>query len=107
MDMRKMATVFVVAVLVPTLVLAWLAMRSLRDQEIVANSQRAILHQGSTDALGADLNTFMDDVRVFFRQMVRDLVEENGSEILSTRFDRIAPGTLAAVFRRRRGDRPG
>ncbi|MDF1816231.1 MAG: HAMP domain-containing sensor histidine kinase [Verrucomicrobiales bacterium] len=91
MDMRKMATVFIVAVLVPTLVLAWLAMRSLRDQEIVANSQRAILHQSSTEALAADLNTFLDDVRVFFRQLVNDLVEENGINELSQKFDQIAP----------------
>ena len=89
--MRKMAAVFVVAVLAPTLILAWLAMGSLRDQEIVANSQRAILLQRSSDALAADLNTFMDDVRVFFHQLLDDLMEEKGAEILSSRFDQIAP----------------
>ncbi|MDF1751601.1 MAG: HAMP domain-containing sensor histidine kinase [Verrucomicrobiales bacterium] len=90
-----MATVFVIAVLVPTLVLAWLAMRSLRDQEIVANSQRAILHQSSTEALAADLNTFMDDVRIFYRQLVDDLVTENGAAKLSVNFDEIVPDRWA------------
>ena len=93
MKMRRMAGVFIIAVLVPTLVLAWLAMRSLRDQEIVANSQRAILHQSSTEALAADVNTFMDDVRLFYDQMVNDLVDEIDPEKLTTEFDRIAPQT--------------
>ena len=42
--MKKLVAVFLVAVLGPSLVLAWLAMRSLSDQEIVVHSQRAVLH---------------------------------------------------------------
>lgn len=86
-----MATVFVVAVLVPTLVLAWLAIRSLRDQEMIANAQRAVLHQSSAEALAADVNTFMIDVRVFYRQLLDKLILEKGSDELSMTFDRIAP----------------
>lgn len=89
--MKKIAAVFVIAVLVPTLVLAWLAVRSLRDQELVVNSQRAMLHKGATDALAADLNTFMDDVRVFFGQLIDELLKEKGAEDLSKRFDEILP----------------
>ncbi len=91
MKMRKIATVFVIAVLVPTLGLAWLAMRSIRHQEIVANNQRAILHQSSAEALAGDLNNFMDDVRVFYRQLVGELIAEQGADDLSRNFDRIAP----------------
>ncbi len=87
--MKKLATVFIVAVLVPTLVLAWLAVRSMRDQEIVINSQRALLHQRAADALADDLNTFMDDVRFFFSQLVDDLVIEQGVEPLSQNFDQV------------------
>ena len=85
--MKKMAAVFLVAVLVPTLVLAWLAVRSLRDQELVVNSQRAELHQRASEALAADLNTFMDDVRVFFNQLVDELIQEKGADDLSKNFD--------------------
>ncbi len=95
MDVRKIAAVFTVAVFVPTLVLAWLALRSLRDQEIVANSQRAILHQSATESLAADMNTFMDDVRVFFNQLLDDLIQEHGPDELSRNFDKIAPGRWA------------
>lgn len=87
--MKKLATVFIVAVMVPTLVLAWLAVRSMRDQEIVINSQRALLHQRASDALAADLNTFMDDVRFFFSQLVDELVVEQGAEPLSRNFDTV------------------
>ena len=90
-DMKKMAAVFVIAVLVPTLVLAWLAVHSLRDQEIVVQSQRAMLHKGASDALAADLNTFMEDVRVFFSRLVDDLIEEQGVDNLSKNFDHIVP----------------
>ena len=39
--MRKVALVFVVAVIVPSLVLAWLAVRSLRDQQFVIERQQS------------------------------------------------------------------
>ncbi len=89
--MKKMAAVFVIAVLVPTLVLAWLAVHSLRDQEIVVHSQRAMLHKSASDALAADLDTFMEDVRVFFSRLVNDLIEEQGVNALSNNFDQIVP----------------
>lgn len=89
--MKKLVSVFLVAVLGPSLVLAWLAMRSLRDQEIVVHSQRAVLHQRATDALASDLSTFMDDVRVFFGRLVDDLVIEYGADELTQGFDDIVP----------------
>ncbi len=85
--MKKLASIFAIAVIVPSLVLAWLALSALRDQEIVVQSQRAILHQTATDALASDLNTFMNDVRLYFQGVVGDLVEEKGVEKLSTTFD--------------------
>ena len=89
--MKKLAIVFVVAVLVPSVVLAWLAMRSLRDQEIVVQSQLALLHQGRTDSLAADLRLAMDDIRSYFGTLVDELVEENESdtEFLCTEIDSI------------------
>ncbi len=85
--MKKLAAIFAIAVIVPSLVLAWLAMRSLRDQEIVVHSQSALLHQTATDSLAADLNTFMDDVRLYFSGLVDEMVEEQGAEKLSANFD--------------------
>ena len=49
--MKKVALVFVLAVFVPSLVLAWLAVRSLRDQQIVLERQQSLLYQGVADSI--------------------------------------------------------
>ena len=87
--MKKLAAVFVIAVLGPALVLAWLATRSLRDQELVVHSQRALLHQGATDALARDMNLFFDEVRVFYGSLLEQLIGETGPEALAADFDAI------------------
>ena len=46
--MKKVAIVFVVAVLVLSLVLAWLAVRSLRDQQFLLERQQS-LHYPARD----------------------------------------------------------
>ena len=51
--MKKVALVFVLAVFVPSLVLAWLAVRSLRDQQFLLERQQSLLLQGVADALAA------------------------------------------------------
>ena len=52
--MKKAALVFVLAVLAPSLVLAWLAVRSVRDQQIVLERQQALLYQGVADAIARE-----------------------------------------------------
>jgi len=59
--MKKIALVFVVAVLAPSLVLAWLALRSLRDQQFVLERQRALLYQNIADSLTKDVNGFLSE----------------------------------------------
>ena len=49
--MRKVASVFVLAVFVPSLALAWLAVRSLRDQQFVLKNKQALLYQTVADSL--------------------------------------------------------
>lgn len=85
--MKKLAAVFAIAVLGPSLVLGWLATRSLRDQEVIVHSQRALLHQGATDALAAELNRFLDDVRVFYGSLLEEMIAERGAEPLAADFD--------------------
>ena len=45
--MKKVALVFVVAVFLPSLVLAWLAVRSLRDQQLVLEHQQSFSAKAS------------------------------------------------------------
>jgi signal transduction histidine kinase len=49
--MRKVALVFLIAVIAPSLVLAWLAVRSLRDQQFLLERQQSLLYQGVADRL--------------------------------------------------------
>ncbi len=48
--MKKVALVFVLAVFLPSLVLAWLAVRTLRDQQFLLERQQSLLYQGIADA---------------------------------------------------------
>lgn len=67
---RKVALIFLTAVLAPSLVLAWLAIRSLKDQQIVAERQRTLLYDGVAQGLVKDiLDEFAEIQRDFGRQV--------------------------------------
>jgi len=53
--MKRVAIVFVLAVLAPSLALAWLAMRSLRDQQFLIERQQLLLYQGRKHAVSVAL----------------------------------------------------
>src|SRR5215813_10929657 len=57
--MKKVALVFVLAVFMPSLVLAWLAVRSLRDQQFVLERQQSLLYQGVADAMAKEAEGFL------------------------------------------------
>ncbi len=50
--MRRFAVLFVLAVIGPSLALAWLAVRSLKDQQMVFERQQQLLAQGVADQIG-------------------------------------------------------
>src|SRR5882672_10961216 len=72
--MRKVALVFVVAVFVPSLVLAWLAVRSLRDQQTVLERQQALLFQNVTDSVAREINDYLGGQQRQFDELVEALV---------------------------------
>ena len=47
------------AVFVPSLVLAWLAVRSLRDQQLILERQQSLLYQGVADTLARQADDFL------------------------------------------------
>src|SRR5882724_6071198 len=57
--MKKVALVFALAVLLPSLVLAWLAVRSLRDQQFLLERQQSLLCQRMTDALAQNISDYL------------------------------------------------
>lgn len=48
--MKKVALLYIPAVFVPSLILAWLAVRSLRDQQFLLERQHSLLRQAVADA---------------------------------------------------------
>lgn len=72
--MKKIALVFLLAVFVPSLVLAWLAVRSLRDQQMVLERHQSLLYQGVADALAKEADDFMAAQQHEFGRQVEALL---------------------------------
>lgn len=85
--MRKVAAMFVLAVFVPSLVLAWLAVRSLRDQQFVLERQRSLLYQGVTDAVARQVTSLLDLRLHEFGAQVEAMLETNAAEEVARSFD--------------------
>ena len=75
--MKKIALVFVVAVLAPSLVLAWLAVRSLRDQQFLLERQQSLLYQGVADTLARQLQDALAGYQAGFKAETAKLLREN------------------------------
>ncbi len=73
--MKRIALVFLIAILLPSALLAVLAVRSVRDQEVIVNSQRILAQQTACEARAAEINLFFDDVRIFYGRLVDDFVK--------------------------------
>lgn len=85
--MKRVALLFVLAVFVPSLVLAWLSVRSLRDQQFVLERQQSLLLQGLADRLARDAETYLDERQREFVAQVEALLAESTPADLSRRFD--------------------
>ena len=85
--MRKIALVFVVAVFVPSLVLAWLAVRSLRDQQFVLERQQSLLYQAVADSLAKDAEAYLAERQREFGLQVEALLAEGKPEDIAGAFD--------------------
>ncbi len=77
--MLRSAWIFLAAILLPSLVLAWLAVRSAQDQEVVLEHQQAIISQDVTDSLAKNVRGEIDTVRSEFVQITQDLLNKSGS----------------------------
>ena len=86
--MKRIALVFIITIMIPSVLLAVLAVRTLRVQEIAASSQRVVLHQSTCDGMVANISLFMDDLRIFFGKEVDRLVGQRGADLVNT-FDEV------------------
>jgi signal transduction histidine kinase len=84
---KKVALVYVLAVFVPSLVLAWLAVRSLRDQQFLLERQRSLLYQGVADNLAKQAQDSLADIQHAFTLKVDALLKDHQGLELSQTFD--------------------
>ena len=85
--MKKVALVFLLAVFVPSLVLGWLAFRSLRDQQFVLERQQSIIYQGVADAVVREAQSYLTGLQSEFG-MQAELLLRRDTNSLPTTFDR-------------------
>jgi signal transduction histidine kinase len=84
---RKVALLFILAVLAPSLVLAWIAARSARDQQIIVAQQQKLIYQGIADTLATDIREFMRERQRDFARTVEALRQKHPSVDLGREFD--------------------
>jgi signal transduction histidine kinase len=85
--MKKVALVFILAVFVPSLVLAWLAIRSLSDQRIVLERQRTLLYQGVCSGLVKDIDEFLAGRQKEFGRQVETMLAGRDPQDAAGHFD--------------------
>src|ERR1035441_4510544 len=85
--MKKVALVFVLAVFVPSLVLAWLAVRSLRDQQFLLERQQSLLYQGVADAMAAKVQDALAEDQHTFTLKVTAMLRDGDSRAVARSFD--------------------
>src|SRR2546426_7668110 len=85
--MKKVALVFVLAVFVPSLVLAWLAVRSLRDQQFALERQSSLLYQGVADTVAKDAAGLLTEHQREFARQVETMVGDNKAADVANSFD--------------------
>ncbi len=85
--MKKVALVFVMAVLVPSMILAWLAVRSLRDQQFLIERQQSLICQGISDSVAKDIQDALSDCQREFSGKVAILLRAKPPLALAPVFD--------------------
>src|SRR5688500_14070127 len=85
--MRKVAVIFVLAVIVPSLALAWLAVRSLRNQGFALERQRTLLYQGAAESTAKDVIVHVEMRRREFKAVVDKLVGNQSPGQAAETFD--------------------
>jgi hypothetical protein len=85
--MKKVALVFLLAVLAPSLVLAWLAVRSLRDQQVVLERQQTLLYQAVVDRAAKAVAEKLTAVQRGFQALVTARLRKREAREAATGFD--------------------
>ena len=71
----------------PSLVLAWLAIRSIRDQQFLLERQQSLLYQNVTDTLAQNISDRLAQKQQEFSAQVEALAATNRPNIMALQFD--------------------
>jgi signal transduction histidine kinase len=85
--MKKVALVFAIAVFIPSMVLAWLAVRSIHDQQFLVERQQALLYQSVADSVAKEVNDALANCQHDFAEQVSALVKGPSANTLPAAFD--------------------
>jgi signal transduction histidine kinase len=85
--MKKVALVLLLAVVAPSLALAWLAVRSLRDQEYLLQRQQSLLYQGVADAVATESQTLLNSNERDFAGVVAQMLVGHNPQEITPSFD--------------------
>ncbi|HEY6169116.1 MAG TPA: HAMP domain-containing sensor histidine kinase [Verrucomicrobiae bacterium] len=95
--MKRLAILFAVAVVTPSLVLAWLALRSLHDQQFILERQQSLLCQGIADTLARNVAGVIEERQREFGAQVETLLATNAPEAVAAQFDERLRGVWVAA----------
>lgn len=84
--MKKSFLVLLLAVLLPSLLLGWLALRNAREQQIVLERRTAELLQRETDSVATTARSLVSEQRRNFAETVRQLLAQENPHTLADRF---------------------
>ena len=84
--MKKSIWIFFLAVLLPSVVLGWLALRSAEEQQIILERRTAELYQSETEQAAAVVRALIDEERRAFNEAVRRLLAKAAPEAVAADF---------------------
>ena len=84
--MKKSIWIFLLAVLLPSIVLGWLAVRSADEQQIILENRTAALYQKETENAAVAARALVDDERRAFNETVRQLLAKANPQLLANNF---------------------
>jgi len=95
--MKKSVWIFFLAVLLPSVVLGWLALRSAGEQQIILERRTAELYQKETENAAAAVRALIDEERRAFNDTVRRLLAGEKPQKVASDF----PGELEKSWPRK------
>ena len=84
--MKRSIWIFLLAIVLPSIGLGWLALRSANEQQIILERRTAELYQKETDAVASAARTLIEEERRAFAEQVRQLLAGSSAPELARDF---------------------